>query len=475
MADTGKRGGTKESQFERTQRIISAPVIRTLLSLSWPNLLMVVVHAGVNIAETYFVSLLGPEPLAGIGLGFPLFMIMYSTTAIGFGGAVSSSVARALGANDLRGAEQIAFHAVVLAVMLGLTFTILELAFGRALLVMMGGTGGALESARTYTNAMFAGGVASSLYYALGSILRGSGNMRIPAIISTAAAVVSVTISPVLIFGAGPIPPFGIAGVGITLIGYNVLAVIILLRYLRRPLAPWRLPLFARLQASKAMMILSVGFPSMLNSIVVNITMTIIVAFAAQLGTATLAGIGTAVRLEYTLLLVAFGFGMSIVTMVGMAVGAIRMSRARAVAWKCCAFLSLLTGAVGVTVAVVPDIWMSIFIADPEIKRAGAFFLNLVGPAYVFIGVGASLYYASQGLGRPTPALAANCGRFGITAVGGAISMYVAPGEVKWIVASVACGLVFYGSFLAIFSRRMFGDRRASSAEPMAYVVARSD
>jgi Na+-driven multidrug efflux pump len=299
--------------------------------------------------------------------------------------------------------------------------------------------------------------------------------MRIPAIISTTAAVVSVTISPVLIFGAGPIPSFGIAGVGITLIGYNVVAVLILLRYLRRPLAPWRLPLFARLQAAKAMIILSVGLPSMLNSIVVNVTVAITVAFAAQLGTANLAGIGTAVRLEYTLLLVIFGFGMSIVTMVGMAVGAGRMDRARAVAWKCCAFLGLMSGAVGVTVAVFPDIWMSLFTADPEIKRAGAFFLNRVGPAYVFLGVGASLYYASQGMGRPTPALAANCGRLGITAVGGAVSMYVAPEEVKWIVASVACGVIFYGSFLAICSRRMFGNRRASSAEPIACVVARSD
>lgn len=94
---------------------LQGPIARSLLSLAWPVLVVLALQTFVGVAETWFVSFLGTDALAGVALVFPLFMLMTMMSNGGIGGGVSSAVARAIGAGRRRDAQALAMHAVVVA------------------------------------------------------------------------------------------------------------------------------------------------------------------------------------------------------------------------------------------------------------------------------------------------------------------------------------------------------------------------
>src|SRR5687768_15043313 len=160
-----------------------------ILRLSAPGLLLVAFTTLVSIGDTYFVSRLGTEPLAGLALVFPLLMLLQMTSAGAMGGGVSSAIARALGAGETAMARRLVLHALAIAAAMAGAFTVLLVSFGRPVYTLLGGRGAALEAALAYSDIVFAGAVTVWLANTLASLLRGSGNMAVPAVALVAAAV----------------------------------------------------------------------------------------------------------------------------------------------------------------------------------------------------------------------------------------------------------------------------------------------
>src|ERR1700704_3369397 len=104
--------------------LLQGAIAPQLLSLAWPVLVVLALQTFVGLAETWFVSFLGTDALAGVALVFPLFMLMTMMSNGGIGGGVSSAVARALGAGRTNDAEALAMHAVVIGLVLGVAFAI---------------------------------------------------------------------------------------------------------------------------------------------------------------------------------------------------------------------------------------------------------------------------------------------------------------------------------------------------------------
>src|SRR4029077_1310140 len=119
-------------------------------------------------------------------------------------------------------------HALVINICIGLAFTVLVLAFGRPLYRLLGGEGASLDAALTYSNIVFGGIVALWLMNALASVIRGTGNMLVPALVICVGAAALVPLSPLLIFGLGPVPAMGIAGGGVALVLYNLFGALVL-------------------------------------------------------------------------------------------------------------------------------------------------------------------------------------------------------------------------------------------------------
>src|ERR1700688_4234300 len=141
----------------RTRLLLEAPIARTLLRLAWPNILVMLAQASTGLIETWWVSRLGIDALAGMALVFPGFMMMQMLSAGAMGGGISSAVARALGGGRRDDADALVLHAIVLNVAIGIACSGLVLAFGPALYRALGGEGASLDAALGYSDVVFAG------------------------------------------------------------------------------------------------------------------------------------------------------------------------------------------------------------------------------------------------------------------------------------------------------------------------------
>jgi Na+-driven multidrug efflux pump len=140
----------------RTRRLLEGPIARTLLRLAWPNVAVMLAQASTGLIETFWVSRLGTDALAGMALVFPGFMMMQMLSGGAMGGGISSAIARALGSGRRDDANALVLHAIVINLALGFAFSLLVLAFGPSLYRTLGGEGGSLEAALAYSNVVFA-------------------------------------------------------------------------------------------------------------------------------------------------------------------------------------------------------------------------------------------------------------------------------------------------------------------------------
>jgi Na+-driven multidrug efflux pump len=146
--------------------------------------------------------------------------------------------------------------------------------------------------------------------------------------------------------------------------------------------------------------ILRVGAVACLSPVQSVLAILVFTGLLAQLGTEALAGYGIGQRLEFLLIPIAFGVGMAAVPMVGMAMGANQVARARRVAWVAAGVSTINLGLIGAVVTVAPDVWARLFTQDETVLAYARQYLVTAGPAFPFFGLGLTLYFASQGAGQ---------------------------------------------------------------------------
>jgi putative MATE family efflux protein len=408
----------------RTRLLLEAPIARTLLRLAVPNVMVSVAQASIGLIEAYFIGQLGTDALAGVSLVFPLLMLMQMMSAGAMGGGISSAIARALGAGRREDANALVYHALAIAVIFGVVFMLAVLGGGRWLFSVMGGTGASLDAALTYANVVFAGAILVWLFNSLANVIRGTGNMAVPAIVTCAGAVVLIPLSPCLIFGWGPFPQLGVAGGAFAVVAYYALGTAFFMAYLCSGSSVVRLTLSGmRFRWPLFRDILRVGAVAALVTVQTNLTVVIITGFVGRFGPAAIAGYGIGSRLEYLLVPLVFGMGGPLVAIVGTNIGAGKRERALRAAWIGAGAATGLTATVGLVAAAMPHAWLTLFDADPAMLEAGAQYLRVVGPCYGFFGLGMALYFASQGAGRVLWPLIANIMRLLIAATGGWLAL----------------------------------------------------
>lgn len=398
--------------------LLAGPILPTLMRLTLPNLAAMLVVALVAICETAYVGLLGTVPLAAIALVFPLVMLTQMLSAGAMGGGVSSAISRALGAGDLERAEALTFHAIVIGAIVGAFFSITFGVFGRPIFRTLGGSGEVLGQALIYANIALTGSILAWLLNTSASIVRGTGNMRLPSLTLLVASALQIALGGVLGFGLGPIPGFGLAGVASGLVIAQALSTLYLLWFLRSGRGRVRLRL-APLQRGMFLDILKVGAVSSLGPFQVVLTVLILTHLVARYGAEALAGYGIGARLEFLLVPIVFAVGVASVPMVGTAMGARDVKRARRVAWTAAGVATTLLGVIGFAVTVAPDLWSGLFTTDPAVRAAANLYLRWAGPGFAFVGLGLSLYFASQGSGKVVAPVLAGMVRLLVIAAGG--------------------------------------------------------
>ncbi|HEY2336214.1 MAG TPA: MATE family efflux transporter [Burkholderiales bacterium] len=406
----------------QTERLLTAPVLPVLARLSAPGLLLVAFQSAVSIGDTYFVGRLGTGALAGLALVFPLVMLLQMTSAGAMGGGVAAAISRALGAGDARSARRLVVHALVIAAAMGLAFTVLVLAFGPGLYRLLGGHDDSLHHALAYSNILFAGAIVVWAANTLSSVLRGAGNMALPAGALIAAATLQVPLSAGLVLGLGPLPRLGIAGAAVAYVGAFGFSTLVMAGVVFRrasPLRPaaddWRLEwrLFRE--------ILRVGALSVLNSLQTVFTAVVLTGFVGRHGAAAIAGYGVGLRLELLQIPIVFAIGQALVVLVGTNLGAGQGERARSIAWAGAGLAAAISLAIGIVVTCFPLAWVGLFSADAAVLESGGRYLRTVAPCYPFLAAGIALYFASQGAGSVLQPFLAGTARLAIVLAGGVL------------------------------------------------------
>jgi putative MATE family efflux protein len=425
--------------------MLDAPIATTLLRLAWPNLLMLMAQSSTGLIETWFLSKLGTDVLAGTALVIPVLMLMQNMSQGAMGGGISSAIARALGGGRSREANELVLQAVVLNGILGMIFSLALFAFGPQLYRAMGADGNALAAALTYSNFLAAGLALMWVMNALASVVRGTGNMLLPGVVICGGALLLVPLSPSLIFGLGPFPALGVAGAGLALVSYYACGVLVLGWYCLSGRNP------ARLQKGKVQWplmrsILSVGGLATLNPLLTNgLIASMTALIGAYAGTAALAGYGTAARVEYLVMPIAFGIGAPLVAMVGANIGAGQLQRATRIALTGGALAFVLAEILGLAAAHWSIAWMQLFSADPQAVAVGSNYLRTTGPLFGFFGLGFTLYFASQGAGRLKWPLTAGAVRL-VVAVGAGWVVLNLTGSLHGLFLASAAGMLLYGA-----------------------------
>lgn len=443
----------------RTRLLLEGPIARTLLRLAVPTMVVMVAQAAAGLIETYFVGKLGTAALAGMALVFPVVMLMQMMSAGAIGGGIASSIARALGGGRRDDANALVMHSIVVAIGFGLAFTVALLLGGRWLYAQMGGQGESLEAALVYSHWVFAGAPLVWIFNALGAVIRGTGNMTVQAVVSTVGSVLLVVVSPVLIFGIGPVPALGIAGGAIALLLYYALGTLALVLYLWSPHSLLRPQLKGqRLRAPLFADILGIGLVGAISTIATNVAIGIATALVGSFGPAAIAGYGVGARLEYLLVPLVFGFGGPLVAMVGTCIGAGQRERALKATWIGTGLAVALTETIGLLAAAFPYAWLRLFGSDPAMLDAGAQYLRIVGPSYGLFALALALYFASQGAGRLMWPVIGNLARLVVAGLGGWLALHAGFGlaGVFW---AQAIALLAYGAVnaLAVAGGAWFG------------------
>lgn len=462
--DFARQADTAENNpvHQNVERLVSGSIGITLARLSAPNTIGFLVGSGVTVAELWYVGQLGTAPLAGLALGFPMFMLMMMLSAGSMGGAIAASVARASGAGNRPKADALAWHAVVIALAASLFFAILYLLLGTAFYQMLGGRDETLRAALDYSDIVFYGCICIWLLNTFGSLLRGAGDMKSPAVALVMAAVIQIPVSGFLALGWGSFDGLGIAGVAWgALIGFAISAAFLGSRLisgksgitlsLRPPEFKWAL--FKD--------ILRIGAVASINPFLTVTSIIFLAGIVSKFGVAQLAGFGVAARIEFLLIPIVFGIGAAMLSLVGASMGSGNVARAHKVGWTGGLFAALFAGLIGSATAIWAHEWAGLFTSDPEVIGAATIFLTIVGPFYAFFGLGLSLYFASQGAGTVTWPVVSSAIRLLIVICGGFYALSLAEGGFTVLSISVALGMTVFGLLTA--SSLLFGAWRRAA------------
>lgn len=401
-------------------RLRNGPILSTMTALAAPNLVALLAAAVVTIAETAYVGRIGIAAMGGVTLVFPVVMLMQMMSAGAMGGAISGAISRALGAGDMMRAEALALAAVTIGLFAGLGFALLVWLGAPSIFALMGGEGETLAQAVRYAQVVAPGILAIWLTNTMASVARGSGAMSLPAVVQLAAGFVQIGVGGALGLGLGPFPRLGVMGVAAGQVTAFAGAALLLLLVLRSARSRVRLRIDpGLLRWERINDILHVGALAALSPIQSVATVLILTSLIARFGPEALAGYGIGSRLEFLLIPIAFSVGVACVPMVGAAIGAGDIARARAVAWTAGGLATAALAAVAAVVMIAPDAWGRLFVSDPEVLDVTRLYLRIGGLGFPFFGLGLALYFASQGAGKVGGPIAAQGLRLAIVAVGG--------------------------------------------------------
>lgn len=280
------------------QDLTNGDVRGHLWRLGLPMVLGIIAVMSIGLADAWFLGQVGIAELAAISFSFPVTFAIASV-AIGLGAGASSVVSRAIGTGDQHKVRRLATDSLGLSVLIVAVLSVLGWLTSRPLFAAMGARDEVLDLVVAYMDIWYFGMPFLVVPMVAGSLLRATGDARIPSLTMVLSAVVNVILDPILIFGLGPIPAMGMEGAAwATLVAraFSLVLALSVLIFRERLIVLERAPLAEVAESWRK--VIDVGIPASLANMINPLCLAIITAILARYGTETVAAFGVAGRIE---------------------------------------------------------------------------------------------------------------------------------------------------------------------------------
>lgn len=430
--------------------------LRAIVTLAAPTTAVMLFAALSNVLHVYFVSRLGDDAIAAVSLVFPIVMILITVVSGGLGTGVSSGIARALGAGRPGDARALAEHANAITLGLAVAGTVGFELGARGLFGLMGGAGAVLDQAVLFSRVLFGGLVISFAVGTFDAILRGAGNVRVPALCSTLSLLLQIALTPLFMFTFG----LGLPGAPLATLVGQAIGMVPRSRFIFGASSPVRPRLVPRdLRAHHFAEILRVGMPASLSAGLTYIGLVFLTGTVARFGTAHLAAYGLGSRLDFLLFSLGFGVAAAAMTLVGMATGAGHRERIPGYVGRACLVAVAVVAVPAALVVWRPSLWIGLFTDAPEVAAIGARYFHFIGPTYVFVVASMVIGSAFQAFARAVVPLVVTIARVAVVVGGAVVAVRWGGAGANTVFAIIAAGNVVSCAVLVwLFRGAMMGE-----------------
>jgi putative MATE family efflux protein len=391
-----------ESVRGTKQDFTGIPLGRGILLLAIPMVLEMVMESVFAIVDIFFVSKVGPDAVAAVGITESIETIIYSVAA-GLSTATTALVSRRIGEKNPEGASVAAIQAIVVAFTVSLCFALPGVFFASDLLRLMGASPDVVGVGHTYTTVIMGSNVIIVLLFIINAVFRSAGDAAVSMRVLWLANIINIFLDPCLIFGFGPFPQLGVKGAAIaTAIGRGI-AVVYQFYLLFKGKSRVKLittGLRLDFKVMKSLLRLSLG--GMGQSIIATSSWIGMVRIIALFGSQVLAGYTIAIRIVMFSLLPSWGLSNSASTLVGQNLGAKKPQRAERAVWLTGFINTAVLGVIAVFFILSPDFFIRLFIADAAVIANGAVCLRVISYGYLAYALGMVIVQAFNGAGDTT-------------------------------------------------------------------------
>jgi putative MATE family efflux protein len=373
---------------DQRSRLLEGPILRSLLTLAVPIVAANILQSAYQIIDAFWVGRLGGAAVAAVSLSFPVMFLMF---AVGSGLSIAGStlIAQYVGARNDTMVGHVAGQTLLMVMLASVVLGTIGYFVAPGLLHLMGVAPDVYPGALGFMRVSFVGLVFNFTFFVFQAIMRGIGKATLPVYIVLGTVFLNFALDPLLIFGWGPVPGYGVMGAAIaTLITQGIAAAIgvAILRLGMHGIHVRRRDFIPDLAYVKRAFFL--GFPASIELSARALGLMVMSFLIASFGTLSLAAYGVGSNVLQVVMVPAMGLSMAIATLVGQNIGAGNIERAARIAnlGALLGFCSLTLFGVIVFFSATPLV--AFFVpTDPDVIAAGAHFLRIMSLAWGFMGV----------------------------------------------------------------------------------------
>lgn len=389
----------KEAVSGTNQDFTKGSLKRAVFLLSVPMVLEMVMESVFAVVDIFFVSKLGSEAVATVGITESIMTLVYAIS-IGLAMATTAMIARRIGEHKPKEAASVAFQAIVTGISISLMIAIPGFIFAEDILRLMGASSHMVRDLSGYTRIMLGGNVVIMLLFIINAIFRSAGDAAISMRVLWIANILNIILDPCLIFGIGPFPELGITGAAVaTNIGRGVAVIYqfyILFRGKRRIKLGWS-DLVVKPVLIMRLIKISVG--GIGQNIIATSSWVGLVRIISIYGSDVLAAYTIAIRVMIFTLLPSWGISNAAATLVGQNLGAKQADRAERSVWITARINMIFMGFVSIFFIAVPEIFIRLFIADVKVVEIGSTCLRIMSYGFLAYALGMVLINSLNGAG----------------------------------------------------------------------------